>query len=330
MTVPRRLLAVGFGPLLGACVGPTPPAVVEGVGGRWEELPPLAGGPRQESCVVALRGEVVVVGGINGAGATVALVEAFAPVAGRWRRLADLPVSLHHANCAVADGVLVVGGFLAGVDFTPVARTFLYQPDDDAWREVAPMPAGTERGAAGAAAHGGFLYVLGGVQGASQALASRFDVAADAWQDLTPLPVALDHLTAHAVEDAIFVVGGRTNGIEAHTGQLLELDTAALTFTVRTGMPTSRAGFAAAVLDGEIIVVGGEGNRDADSGVFEHVEVYDPSADAWRAIVPMRTPRHGMGAAVVDGALYVPGGADRQGFAAVATHERLVPTSTTD
>ena len=41
----------------------------------------------------------------------------------------------------------------------------------------------------------------------------------------------------------------------------------------------------------------------------------------------MRTPRHGMGAATVGGALYVPGGADVQGFGAVDVVERFVPAS---
>ncbi len=39
----------------------------------------------------------------------------------------------------------------------------------------------------------------------------------------------------------------------------------------------------------------------------------------------MTSPRHGMGAAVVSGSLYVPGGADMQAFAAVATHDVFTP-----
>jgi hypothetical protein len=39
----------------------------------------------------------------------------------------------------------------------------------------------------------------------------------------------------------------------------------------------------------------------------------------------MRSPRHGTGAAGFEGRLYVPGGADVQGFGAVDTNEVLVP-----
>lgn len=280
--------------------------------------------------MVALGGEVVVVGGVDDVGATVALVEAFAPATQRWRRLSDLPVPLHHANCAVVDGSLVIGGFLIGAAFTPDGRTFRYAPDDDAWREGSPMPDGSQRGAAGAVAHQGSLYVLGGMQAGSVALVSRYDVAGDAWEELAPMPQALDHLSAQAAADRLFVIGGRTDGIGRHTGQVLEFEPASGAFTARAPLPTSRAGFAAAALGDEIVVAGGEGDATTASGVFDEVEVYHPATDSWRAVLPMRTPRHGMGAAVVDGALYVPGGADRQGFAAVATHERFVPSQIAD
>jgi hypothetical protein len=59
--------------------------------------------------------------------------------------------------------------------------------------------------------------------------------------------------------------------------------------------------------------------------VFDQVEAYDLAADRWRVLDPMVTPRHGMWAAAVDGRIYVPGGATRQAFGAVDTHEILVP-----
>jgi len=39
----------------------------------------------------------------------------------------------------------------------------------------------------------------------------------------------------------------------------------------------------------------------------------------------MPEPRHGTGAAALGGTLYVPGGADRQAFGAVATCTSLTP-----
>jgi N-acetylneuraminic acid mutarotase len=75
---------------------------------------------------------------------------------------------------------------------------------------------------------------------------------------------------------------------------------------------------------GRFVVVGGEGNAAAASGVFDDVEAYDPATDAWDVLEPMLTPRHGTGAAELNGKLYVPGGATQQAFGAVDTNEVYV------
>jgi N-acetylneuraminic acid mutarotase len=90
-------------------------------------------------------------------------------------------------------------------------------------------------------------------------------------------------------------------------------------------MLVGRGGTAAAAIDDRIYVIGGEGNTAVPSGVFPDVTVYDATADAWETLAPMQTPRHGTGAASVDGVIYVPGGADTQGFGAVDTNEAYVP-----
>jgi N-acetylneuraminic acid mutarotase len=320
--------------LLSRCACDAPPDVVEGEGGRWELLTPLADGPRQETAVVALRGEVVVMGGFNGLGAVVPVVEAYDPVDDRWRRLADLPTPVHHANAAVVDGKIVVAGFLVGVEFSPDGRVFIYDPDTDQWSAGTSMNDGAQRGACGVAVHddgagGAGLLLFGGSAGGSSARVSRYDVADDEWTELADMPSALDHLGAGSVDGRIIVVGGRANGLTNHTTATFEFDPSANDgdgeFIERAAMPTARAGFGVGVLDGELFVAGGEGNVDSDVGVFAETEAYDPESDTWRSVLDMRTPRHGMGATVVDGAFYVPGGADRQQFAAVEVMERFVP-----
>jgi N-acetylneuraminic acid mutarotase len=88
-------------------------------------------------------------------------------------------------------------------------------------------------------------------------------------------------------------------------------------------MPTARSGLAAAVLNGRLVVIGGEVNRNDPDGVFPQVEVYDFATDTWRSLDPMPVPRHGIGAAAVADLLYVPGGATEAGFAATAHHDAL-------
>src|SRR5690349_11228713 len=95
---------------------------------------------RQETAVVALHSEIVVIGGFDGFGANVATVEAFNPDTNAWRRLADLPTPAHHANAGVVDGALVVAGFLTGVELTPHDTVLRYDAANDRWDPGAPMP----------------------------------------------------------------------------------------------------------------------------------------------------------------------------------------------
>ena len=48
---------------------------------------------------------------------------------------------------------------------------------------------------------------------------------------------------------------------------------------------------------------------------MKSVEKYNPTTDTWCKVSPMLTPRRGLGAAILDGILYVVGGSD--GIAAV-------------
>ncbi|WP_204327886.1 kelch repeat-containing protein, partial [Proteus mirabilis] len=65
-------------------------------------------------------------------------------------------------------------------------------------------------------------------------------------------------------------------------------------------MPTARSGTASAVIDGEMVVLGGESR----SQTYGAVEAFDPVRNAWRKLPDLPTPRHGFGAAVRDGHLF--------------------------
>ncbi len=313
--------------VIAACdVGEAPlPPIVRGEGGQWEVLASLTS-PRQEHAVVAFDGDVVVIGGFDD-DTTVASVDAYDIDDDAWRALPSLPLPLHHPNAAVVDSVdgprIVVGGFLLGADFRADARTLIF--DGASWQEGTPLPSADARGASATCALDGDTYVFGGHQRGSSTAANRYRVVDDAWDALPPLPRALDHVLCVAHDGALWIVSGRQNGLRNHTGTLLRFDPVTQRYDERAPMRVSRAGAAAAVVGDALYVVGGEGSIDDDSGVFADAERYIFADDRWESVVDMRTPRHGMGAAVVDGALYVPGGAPVQGFGAVDVSERFVP-----
>ncbi len=291
----------------------------------WADLPPLLE-PLQEHAVVALRGEVVVLGGYDDDRRMVDRVEAFDPSTAQWRALAPLPEPSHHVNAVVHEGRIFVLGVLQA-SFLEEAVTWIYDPEADAWSSATAPPFDRAVGASVVAAAGGELHVVGGLQ-ASRAVAlhSVYDVAADRWRAEPDGPRARDHAAGAAVGGEVLAVGGRRSLIGAVLPDVDRYDPATGDWTAGAPLPTPRGGVAHAVgADGRLHVVGGEGNPDHPTGVFADHEVYDPATDAWEVLPPMPRPRHGMGAVFVDGVLYVPGGAPEAGFGAVDTFTRYTP-----
>ena len=59
-----------------------------------------------------------------------------------------------------------------------------------------------------------------------------------------------------------------------------------------------------------LVAFGGEWFEGRGGGVFAETWFYDPARDAWTAGPAMRTPRHGLAAASVDGTVYALGGGE--------------------
>lgn len=75
-------------------------------------------------------------------------------------------------------------------------------------------------------------------------------------------------------------------------------------------MRYARSGIACVTHAFYIYVIGGRNNSsNRDAVDCTHVECYDPIMDTWRQCTPMSVPRSRAGAAVIDGLIYVCGGA---------------------
>ncbi len=292
---------------------------------HWQPLPPLAGGPRQEVGVAAVGGIVYVIGGITSRAVGVATVEAYDTVRGEWRVVAPLPRPLHHVPATADDEFVYTAGGYAGASFTPVDSVFRYHPRTDAWEPLPALP--TAVGAAAAAVRGRRLHVVGGGRGlVSSSQHFVLDLDSSRWQPLAPLPEAINHLAAVVWNDGLYVVGGRRDpsGLVNSAG-LYRYDTSSDRWEALTPMPTARSGHAAAVTNALLVVFGGEVDQARfPSFVYPHVEAYDFQSDTWYSDPGMPLPRHGFGAATVDGTVYLPGGASRAGFGETSWHDRWV------
>ncbi|MCX8070982.1 MAG: galactose oxidase [Candidatus Binatia bacterium] len=301
------------------------PLCARGIRARWDPQAPLAGGPRQEVGVAALDGVIYVIGGITSRAVGVATVEAYDVSRGEWRAVAPLPRALHHVPAAAGESHVFTAGGFAGASFRPVDDVFRYDPTRDLWEPLPKLP--TAVGAAAAAVRGRCLHVVGGGQGlASSTQHAVLDLETLVWRTAAPLPDAVNHLAAVVWNHQLYAVGGRRDpsGL-ANSAGLYRYDAENDRWLALAPMPTARSGQAAAVVGSWLVVFGGEVDQQRfPNGTFPHVEAYDFTSDQWWSELAMPVPRHGFGAATVDGAIYLPGGAVRAGFGETAWHDRWI------
>jgi len=274
--------------------------------------------------VVALDGLIWVLGGFDVGAQVVALVEVYDPRTNSWSRKADFPVRAHHMNASVVDGEIWVTGFLAG-GFSADGRSFRYDAGDDAWTPAEDLPTGRQRGASATGVIDGKIYVAGGVAGGAVAHFDVLDPQTGVWSALPDVPRNVDHAAFGVIDGTFVVAAGRSATITSFTDEVDLFDPAAGQWTLGAPIPTARGGVASAVLDGKLYVFGGEGNRADPSGVFPQVEAYDFANDSWTELDPMPIPRHGLGAAALDGVIYLPGGAPTEFLDATDVHQVFVP-----
>jgi N-acetylneuraminic acid mutarotase len=81
------------------------------------------------------------------------------------------------------------------------------------------------------------------------------------------------------------------------------------TWTTLTTLPITVNYASAAVINGQLYIVGGCVSSDCRVGVTNQVEIYNPTTNSWSNASPMLTPVASAATAVINGLLYVAGGA---------------------
>jgi len=89
------------------------------------------------------------------------------------------------------------------------------------------------------------------------------------------------------------------------TGTVARFTTRKSPWYLKAPMPLMRRGFATAVYDNKIYVIGGKDESGTATGTLQ---IYDPLADAWSIRASMPTPRYDLAAAACSGMVYAIGG----------------------
>jgi N-acetylneuraminic acid mutarotase len=205
--------------------------------------------------------------------------------------------------------ILYCGGSATTSPPTPVAG--------GTWRRLAPMP--DPRQEVATAALAGKIFVIGGFDANGLPTDSVFvyDPASNRWSSAAPLPIRNDHAGAAVAGGRLFAFGGGSSRVFAYDAAGNAWSDVAPMHFQHGGTP------AVGVLEERIYVAGGIGN----AMVGNELESYDPIADRWTMLAPMRVRRNHCAGAFIGGRFYVAGG--RPGTEAASALEAYDPATNT-
>jgi N-acetylneuraminic acid mutarotase len=285
--------------------------------GKWVSIAPFPE-PKEEVTGVAANGKMYVMAGLVSAPIwlPVGMVYEYDPGANTWTKKKPMALPAHHVAITEQNGkIYVFGGFVGATSgiaaWVPIDNSFEYDPANDTWKALAPMP--IKRGAAVAAAVNGKIYVIGGATTALGETVEEYDPETNTWRERASMPTPRNHTCAGVVGGRIYVIGGRIgaafisaasnlNNVEAYD-PATDKWSAAL-----AKMPTARSAVSAGVYNNRVYVAGGEWQNSNQFTAYRAFEGYDPATNTWAVLPPMAAPRHGVAGAVIGNRFYAVSG----------------------
>jgi N-acetylneuraminic acid mutarotase len=146
----------------------------------------------------------------------------------------------------------------------------------------------------------------------SRAQAPAAPTAAMPWAILAPFPDPSEEVLGAVANGKLYVFCGLAPGWKPKA-LVYEYDPATNAWTQKKPMQLPSHHVAFAVFNGKIYAFGGFTLPDSGPPAWRSLDnawEYDPAADTWKALAPMPTKRGAAGAAVVNGKIYVTGGAN--------------------
>jgi len=155
-----------------------------------------------------------------------------------------------------------------------------------------------------------FCATIAATQAHAQAPAAPTPAAP--WATLAPFPDPSEEVLGAVAAGKLYVFCGLAPGWTPKA-LVYEYDPAGNKWTQKKPMQLPSHHVAFAVLNDKIYAFGGFNLPDSGPPAWRPLDnawEYDPAADAWKALAPMPTKRGAAGAAIVNGKIYVTGGAN--------------------
>lgn len=285
----------------------------------WSEVS-VNGQPtaRHEAAFITVGNKAYLLGGRG-----IKPVDIHDPATKSWTAGSSSPVEIHHFQPVVYNKEIYLMGAMTGgyPGETPLPEIHIYSPEKDEWRTGAVIPENRRRGGAGAVLHNGLIYLVCGIvdghRGGHVAWVDTYNPESGEWKILPDAPRPRDHFQAVTSGNSLFALAGRTtvaatNPFANTIGEVdvFDLDARRWT-TLPDTLPTHRAGNAALLHEGDILVAGGEST--AHEVAHNEVEALNVATGEWSARPPLSRGRHGTGLVHLNGQLIMASGCGNRG-----------------
>jgi len=277
---------------------------------------------RHENAFVEYDGRFYMIGGRG-----ILPVNVFDPETNTWETRAETPMEMHHFQAVVYnDAIYIVGAMTGGYpEEQPLDHIWIYYPESDRWEKGPEIPAERRRGGAGAVLYHNKIYLVGGIEyghtSGTNNYFDSFDPKTGEWQILPKAPHVRDHFPAIVVQDNLYCVGGRNTSVH-HPDQFTAFFEATVSqvdvynfregkwHTMKNHLPFPSAAGGLVSFNGHLIYMGGEGSYEH---AYFQTQCLDLESGRWTSLSPMVTGRHGTGAILQNGNIYVAGGSHVRG-----------------
>jgi len=295
---------------------------------NWSTVAPSPIG-RSEGPGAIANGKLYAFGGyINTTYTPASRSDAYNPANNTWTRIKDLPKGLTHAGTAV-DGknIYIAGGYPAkatGGQSFATRDVWKYNVDTNTYTALPLLPAA--RGGGALELLGRELHFFGGSdsnrtdRGEHWALnLDTLGTASAVWNQRASLPNPRNHLGDATLSGKLYAIGGQrgqdANAVYQNTVHVYNPATNAWTAVESLPRGRSHIGAATFVMNGRIIVAGGE-IAHGSGGTVSDVTAYKPSADpsnpaadSWTSLTPLPAARNSGVAGSIGGQLFYTTGA---------------------
>ncbi|MFY0685529.1 MAG: DUF1080 domain-containing protein [Cyclobacteriaceae bacterium] len=288
--------------------------------------------PRHESSMVEHKGKFYILGGRG-----VNPVDVFDPKTNSWESKSKSPFEIHHFQAVSYGDAIYFAGAMTGQypKETPLTHIWKYYPSEDRWEQGDEIPLERRRGGAGAVVYQDKLYLVCGIDlGHTSGTNNHFDsydLKTGEWETLTKAPHIRDHFSAIVVDDKLYSLGGRNTSyhVDGNFTAFFEAVNSKVDvydfetgdwITLKEALPTPSAAGGLAYLNGHLFYAGGEAGQASAHSETHAMEI---ATGKWKKLSHLNTGRHGGGAVVWNGKIYMAAGSPKKGGGNLSSIEVL-------